>query len=164
VLLGDPEMRWLVASDAGYGFFVKLGDLHSRNRAGKACLRVPEGGDVLIPSPATGGEFPGEALVAALSSEGRLLVFPAADLPELPRGKGNKIFGISSRKFKSGEEKLSAVVVLDPGQSLLLFSNQRTMTLKPGDLAEYRGARSQRGGLLPRGWRKIDRVVAATAP
>ena len=164
LLLGDPEMRWLVASDAGYGFFVQLGDLHSRNRAGKACLRVPEGGDVLIPSPAAGAEFPGKALVAALSSEGRLLVFPAADLPELPRGKGNKIFGISSRKFKAGEEKLSAVVVLEPGQSLLLSSNQRTMTLRPGDLAEYRGARSQRGGLLPRGWRKIDRMVAVTAP
>ncbi len=164
LLLGDPEMRWLVASDAGYGFFVKLGDLHSRNRAGKACLRVPEGGDVLIPSPVTGAEFPGKSLVAALSSEGRLLVFPASDLPELPRGKGNKIFGISSRKFKAGEEKMSAVVVLEPGQSLLLFSNQRTMTLKPADLAGYQGARSQRGGLLPRGWRKIDRAAAATAP
>ena len=162
LLLGEPEMRWLVASDAGYGFFVRLSDLHSRNRAGKACLRVPEGGDVLIPSPVLGTEFPGKALVAALSTEGRLLVFPAAELPELPRGKGNKIFGISSRKFKAGEEKLSAVVVLEPGQSLLLFSNQRTMTLKPGDLAEYRGARSQRGGLLPRGWRKIDRVTAVT--
>ncbi|MSR08899.1 MAG: DNA topoisomerase IV subunit A [Gammaproteobacteria bacterium] len=162
LLLGEPAMRWLVASDAGYGFFVKLGDLHSRNRAGKACLRVPEGGDVLIPAPVLGTEFPGKALVAALSSEGRLLVFPAAELPELPRGKGNKIFGISSRKFKAGEEKLSAVVVLEPGQALLLFSNQRTMTLKPGDLAEYRGARSQRGGLLPRGWRKIERVTAVT--
>ena len=163
LLLGDPEMRWLVASDAGYGFFVKLGDLHSRNRAGKACLRVPEGGDVLIPSPATGAEFPGKALVAALSSEGRLLVFPAAELPELPRGKGNKIFGISSRTFKAGGATLRAGVALEPGQSLLLFSNQRSMTLAPKDLAEYRGARSQRGGLLPRGWRKIDRVVAAIA-
>jgi len=162
VLLGDAEMRWLVASNAGYGFFVRLAELYSRNRAGKACLRVPEGGDVLIPAPATGADFPGEALVAALSSEGRLLVFPATELPELPRGKGNKIFGISSRKFKSGEERLSAVAVLEPGQSLLLFSNQRTMTLGPKDLAEYRGARSQRGGLLPRGWRKIDRVAVAS--
>ncbi len=162
VLLGDPEMRWLLATDAGYGFFVKLGELHSRNRAGKACLRVPEGGDVLLPSPVNGAEFPGKALVAALSSEGRLLVFPAADLPELSRGKGNKIFGISSRRFKTGEEKLLAVVVLDPKQSLVLFSNQRSMTLKPGDLAPYRGARSQRGALLPRGWRKIDRLVPGT--
>jgi len=162
LLLGDPETRWLVASNAGYGFFVQLGDLHSRNRAGKACLRVPDGGDVLIPSPVPGTDFPGKALVAAVSSEGRLLVFPAADLPELPRGKGNKIFGISSRRFKAGEEKLTAVVVLAPGQSLVLFSTQRAMTLKPGDLAEYRGARSQRGGLLPRGWRKIERVTVVT--
>lgn len=162
VLLGDPEMPCLLATDLGYGFFVRLGELHSRNRAGKACLRVPEGADVLLPFPVTCTEFPGGALVAALSSEGRLLVFPAAELPELARGKGNKIFGISSRKFKAGEEKLLAVVVLDPRQSLVLFSNQRTMTLKPGDLAPYRGARSQRGALLPRGWRKIDRLVPAT--
>jgi topoisomerase-4 subunit A len=163
VLLGDPDARCLLASDAGYGFFARLGDLLSRNRAGKACLRVPDGGDVLIPAPVTGADFPGKALVAALSSEGRLLVFPAADLPELPRGKGNKIFGISSRKFKAGEEKLLAVAVLEPGESLLLVSNQRTMTLKPADLGEYRGARSQRGGLLPRGWRKIDRMLVGPA-
>jgi len=162
VLIGDPEMRWLVASDAGYGFFVKLAELQSRNRAGKACLRVPDGGDVLIPSPATGAEFPGKSLVAAVSSDGRLLVFPAAELPELPRGKGNKIFGISTRKFKAGEEKLVAVAVLEPEQSLLLFSNQRTMTLKPGDLEGYGGARSQRGGLLPRGWRKVDRIAVVS--
>ncbi len=164
VLLGDPEERCLLASDAGYGFFAKLGDLHSRNRAGKACLRVPEGANALIPSRVTGGAgLPGESLVAALSSEGRLLVFPAADLPELPRGKGNKIFGISSRKFKAGEEKLVAVAVLEVGQSLLVFSQQRSMTLKPADLAGYRGARSQRGALLPRGWRKVDRVAVLSA-
>ncbi len=154
-------MRWLVATSAGYGFFVKLAELHSRNRAGKACLRVPEGAEVLIPAPVT-GEFPGAASVAALTSEGRLLVFPAAELPELPKGKGNKVFGISGRKFKTGEEKMTAVAVLQPGQSLLLYSNQRTMTLAPRDLADYQGARSQRGGLLPRGWRKIDRVVVTS--
>ncbi len=163
VLLGDPEARCLVASDAGYGFFAKLGDLHSRNRAGKACLRVPDGGNVLIPSPVSSAGFPGTLLVVAISSEGRLLVFPAADLPELPKGKGNKIFGISPRKFKAGEESLVAVVVLEPGQSLLLFSKQRTMTLKPADLSEYRGARSQRGGLLPRGWRTVDRLLVVPA-
>jgi topoisomerase-4 subunit A len=161
VLIGEPSMRWLLASDAGYGFFVQLGELQSRNRAGKACLRVPDGGDVLIPAPYGGAEFPGKALVAAVNTEGRLLVFPAADLPELARGKGNKIFGISTRKFRAGEEKLCSVAVLDAGDALLLFSNQRSMTLKPADLAEYKGARGQRGGLLPRGWRKVDRIMVA---
>ena len=163
VLLGEPDRRWLVASDAGYGFFVQLGELHSRNRSGKACLKVPEGGAVLVPAPAPVGDFPGGALVAALSSEGRLLVFPAADLPELSRGKGNKLFGISSRKYQAGEERLAAVAVLAAGDSLALHSNQRAMTLKPGDLADYRGARSQRGALLPRGWRKVDRMVVVPA-
>jgi topoisomerase-4 subunit A len=154
-------MRWLLATDMGYGFFVQLGELHSRNRAGKACLRVPEGADVLIPAACAGADFPGKALVAAVNSEGRLLVFPAADLPELARGKGNKIFGISTRKFKAGEEKLSHIAVLAAGDSLLLFSNQRSMTLKPADLAEYKGARGQRGAVLPRGWRKVDRIMVA---
>ncbi len=163
VLLGDPERRWLIASDAGYGFFVKLGELYSRNRSGKACLKVPAGGGVLIPAPAPAGDFPGETVVAALSSEGRLLVFPAAELPELARGKGNKLFGISSRKFQAGEERLAAVGVLAPGESLVIHSSQRSMTLKPQDLGDYRGARSQRGALLPRGWRKVDRMVVLPA-
>jgi topoisomerase-4 subunit A len=161
VLIGEPSMYWLLASDAGYGFFVQLAELQSRNRAGKACLRVPEGGDVLIPAPFGGAAFPGKARVAAVNSEGRLLVFPAADLPELARGKGNKIFGISTRKFKAGEEKLTSIAVLEAGDSLLLFSNQRSMTLKSGDLADYQGARGQRGSLLPRGWRKVDRIMVA---
>ncbi|MCE7902527.1 MAG: DNA topoisomerase IV subunit A [Gammaproteobacteria bacterium PRO9] len=163
VLLGDPEQRWLLASDAGYGFFVALGELHSRNRAGKACLRVPDGGDVLIPVPVPAGPFPGKLLVAALNSDGRLLVFPAAELPELPRGKGNKLFGIPTRKFAAGEEKMIGIAVLAPEQSLLLYANQRTMTLKPADLKDYLGSRSQRGSVLPRGWRKVDRISAVVA-
>ncbi len=95
VMIGAPESRWLVASDSGYGFFVALADLHSRNRAGKSALRVPADGRVVIPAAvADQDEFPGKARVAAVSSQGHLLVFDAAELPELPRGKGNKIMGI----------------------------------------------------------------------
>jgi topoisomerase-4 subunit A len=163
VLIGEPAQRCLLATDAGYGFFVALGELHSRNRAGKAALKVPAGAGVLVPAPAP-VEFPGDAQVAAVSSEGRLLVFPAAELPELARGKGNKIFAIPAAKFRSGEEKLTGVAVLPAGASLLLTCGQRTMTLAPGDLKEYAGGRGRRGALLPRGWRKVDRLdVSAPA-
>lgn len=162
VLVGEPEARCLLASTAGYGFFVRLGELHSRNRAGKAVLRVDAAGDVLLPALVRGADFPGKALVAAVNSEGRLLVFPAEELPELPRGKGNKIFGISSADYRSGEEKLVAVAVVQPGESLVLSSGQRTMTLKPGDLADYAGGRGRRGALLPRGWRKVDGLLPGT--
>jgi topoisomerase-4 subunit A len=160
VVLGDPGQRCLLATDAGYGFFVALEELHSRNRSGKAALRVPEGASVLVPF-LVAGDFPGAARVAAVSSEGRLLVFPAADLPELARGKGNKIFAIPTARFRSGEERLVAVAVLADGAALLLTGGQRTMTLAPGDLKDYVGKRGQRGALLPRGWRKVERLDVA---
>lgn len=155
VLIGDPEDRWVIASDAGYGFVVKLEELHSRNRAGKAVLKVPEGSGVLTPAPVPNAAG---ALLCAASSEGKLLVFPVADLPELPRGKGNKIFGLSSKKVESREEYLAAIAVVSPDQNLIVRSGERKMTLKFAELKDYRGERAQRGAVLPRGWRKVERL------
>ena len=158
VLIGDPEDRWVLASGAGYGFVVKLGELHSRNRAGKAILKVPEGSTVLAPVPVPAGD---EVMLAAVNSDGRLLTFPVAELPELPRGKGNKIFGIPAKKAATGEESLLAIAAVAPGQSLRILSGERHMGLSYRELAEYRGERGQRGSVLPRGWRKVDGVEVA---
>jgi len=158
ILIGDAGARWLVASDAGYGFFVPLGQLHSRNRKGKAFVRVPPGGRVVIPAPFVGDEFPGDSWVVAVSSTGRMLLFPAGELPELARGKGNKILGIPAAKYRSGEERMIAVLVMQPYDSLQVTSGKRTMTLKTSDLEAYEGSRGQRGRLLPRGWRNVDSV------
>ena len=153
VLIGEPEERCVLASSAGYGFIAKLGDLHSRNRAGKAALNVPDGAAALRPVPYAPGE---ETLLAALNSEGRLLVFPAADLPELPRGKGNKIFGISTKKSLVEPESLLAIATVAPGQTLRLLMGERHMGLTYRELGDYRGERGQRGAVLPRGWRKVE--------
>jgi len=153
VLIGEPGDRWVVASGAGYGFVVRLGELHSRNRSGKAILKVPEGSSVLAPAAVPGVE---NVLLAAVNSDGRLLTFPVADLPELPRGKGNKIFGISSKKAVSGEEALVAIAAVAPGQSLRVLSGERHMGLSYRELGDYRGERGQRGAVLPRGWRKVE--------
>jgi topoisomerase-4 subunit A len=155
VLIGEPSDRWVVASDAGYGFVVKLEELHSRNKAGKAVLKVPEGSGVLAPSPVPASE---DALLCAVSTDGKLLAFPVKDLPELPRGKGNKIFGLSSKKVESREEYLAAIAVVSPEQSLIVRSGERKMTLRFAELKEYRGERAQRGAVLPRGWRKVERL------
>jgi topoisomerase-4 subunit A len=153
VLIGEPEERCVLASSAGYGFIAKLGDLHSRNRAGKAALNVPDGAVAIGPVPYGAGDG---VLLAALNSEGRLLVFPAADLPELPRGKGNKIFGISTRKSLVEPESLLAIATVAPGQSLRLLMGERHMGLTYKELGDYRGERGQRGAVLPRGWRKVE--------
>jgi topoisomerase-4 subunit A len=104
-----------------------------------------------------------EALVSAVNSEGRLLVFPAGDLPQMERGRGNLIFGVPGRKAKSGEELMVAAVVVGPGQKLIVFAGERRMTLLTRELADYRGERGQRGALLPRGWRKVDRLEVEEA-
>jgi topoisomerase-4 subunit A len=153
-LIGEPEDLWLVGTDAGYGFTVRLKEMHSRNRAGKTLINVTTGALVLpaVPVPA------GEARVAVLNSEGRLLVFKVADVPELPRGKGNKLFGIPTKKADAREELMTAMAVLPEGQSLRVWSTGRQMTLSPTDLKNYVGERAQRGAVLPRGWRTVERI------
>ncbi len=157
VLIGEAEDLWLLATDSGYGFTVRLKELHTRNRAGKAVLKVDDAARVLpaVPVPAA------DALLACVNSEGRLLVFPVAEVPELPRGKGNKLFGIPARKAAAREETLAGVAVLRPGQDLLVWSGERRMTLAAAELEPYRGERAQRGAVLPRGWRKVDRIEPA---
>ncbi len=162
MLIGEPEDLWLLASDAGYGFTVRLKELHSRNRAGKAVLKLTERALVLppVPVPLAEGQPAAEARVALVNSEGRLLLFPAGEVPELPRGKGNRLFNIPTRKAATREEALVALTVLGAGQSLAVFSGERQMTLTPADLKDYVGARAQRGALLPRGWRTVERIAS----
>jgi topoisomerase-4 subunit A len=155
VLLGEPDDRWVIASDAGYGFVVKLGEMHSRNRAGKAVLKVPEGSGVLAPAQIPAAE---DALLCVVSTEGKMLAFAVKDLPELPRGKGNKMFGLSSKKVASREEYLAAMAIVASGQNLIVHSKERKMTLKFAELKDYRGERAQRGAVLPRGWRTVERL------
>ena len=153
VLIGEPEDKWLVASDAGYGFVVKLGELISRNRAGKAALRLPKNARVLVPAPVA--DVKGD-LLAAVSSAGHILVFPVKALPELARGKGNKIMGIPSKKAASHEEYMAAIACVPEGEGLVILSGSRHMTLSAKELREYAGERGRRGLKLPRGWRTVE--------
>lgn len=163
LMAGDPEQWWLVASDAGYGFFVQPAELYSRVRAGKAMLRVPAGGAALRPVSLDGEDFPDGTLVAVAASGGHLLVFDATEVPEMARGKGVKMMGIPTRKYSSGEERLIDVALVRPGQGLIVHCGSRKMTLKARELEErYRGERGRRGALVPRNYRKIDRIEADT--
>ena len=151
VLIGENDSKWVLASSAGYGFVVKLKDLHSRNKAGKFVLTVPKKSEVL-----QAAEIHEEnEYLAAVSSDGRLLVFSLEDLPELARGKGNKILALP----KNSDVNMIAMAAFTEGQSIRVISGQRHMTLKPSDLDEYFGNRGRRGLALPRGYRKVDRLI-----
>ncbi len=157
VLLGEPEEHCLLATDAGYGFIARIADLLTRNRAGKAVLSVPKGASVLEPRPVAD---PGSALIAAVSSTGHLLVFPAAELPHMGKGKGSKILDIPAAKRAAGEERMAGVIAIAPDRALVLTCGRRSLTLKPADLEHYRGERGRRGRKLPRGFQRVDGLAA----
>ncbi len=154
-LMGNDNQKVLLASDAGYGFIGHLSDLYTKNKAGKASLSLPKGGRVLPPKILSDQ---GDSVLAAFSNDGRLLVFPVSELPELARGKGNKIMSIPSARLQNREEYLLALEVITPGQELVVYSGKRHLTLKLSDLEHYRGERGRRGNKLPRGFQKVDAV------
>jgi topoisomerase-4 subunit A len=155
-MIGDNEQKYLLASDAGYGFIATLGDLVSRNKAGKAILRVPQGGKAVVPAAVPKDT---ECLIAAVSNIGRLLLFEMDELPELAKGKGNKLINIPGPKYKNGQEQMVAATVVPEEGSLEVYTPSRRMTLKWKDLDSYYGDRALRGSLLPKGWRTVERLV-----
>ena len=148
---GDNDARFVIASSHGYGFVTRFENLTGRNKAGKALLSLSEGGNVL--QPAAVADVAADRIVA-VTSAGHVLAFPLSELPELDKGKGNKIIEIP--KAKRGTEKVVAIAVVPPAGKLQVKSGARTMTLSFRELDEYIGARGSRGGLLPRGWQKVD--------
>lgn len=155
VLLGNEDERYLVCSDAGYGFICGYADLLSKNKSGKALLSLPEGGIVMQPQRI---DQAANSLCMVISNEGRMLLFPLADLPELAKGKGNKLMGIPSSRVVNREEFVTQIAVLREGQAVTLHAGKRKMTLKPSDLDLYRGERGRRGAKLPRGLQRVDKL------
>src|SRR5690606_23997826 len=148
---GDNDTRFVLASSHGYGFVTRFENLLSRQKAGKALKSLTAGAKVLQPAQVSSLETD---RIVAVTSAGHLLAIAASELPELDKGKGNKIIDIPRAKL--GTERVVAVASVAPGQSLLVRSGQRTMTLSFKDLEGYLGSRATRGGLLPRGWQKVD--------
>ena len=159
VIMGSGESKVLLASNAGYGFVGTLNEMVTKNKAGKACLSVPSGGSALPPVMIDPGLHDADsASVAAVTNQGRLLVFALKDLPELTKGKGNKLLNVPSVAFKSGEEELIGAVVVGEKDELLVHAGQRHLRLKAKDLDSYAGERARRGRRLPRGFQKVDRL------
>jgi topoisomerase-4 subunit A len=155
VVGGAPDDAVLIASDAGYGFVTRIAELYAKNKSGKLLLTLPKGAAVL--PPVAVGDVQHD-LVAAVSSRGHLLLFPVAELPVMPRGKGNKIIQIPPKKVADRSEFVSVLAVLPSGASLTLFCGKRHLTLKPADLERFAGERGRRGALLPRGFQAVERA------
>ncbi|EKO3486973.1 DNA topoisomerase IV subunit A [Vibrio fluvialis] len=155
VVMGEEDQLWLVGSDAGYGFVCKGSDLLSKNRSGKALVNLPDNAEVMTPQAVN--DLQSDEILA-ITNQGRMLLFPIKDLPQLGKGKGNKIINIPAAKAKSREEVVSHLLALPKDVSVTLYAGKRKLGLKPSDLDNFRGERGRRGALLPRGLQRVTRI------
>ena len=158
VMIGESKDQYLIASDAGYGFIANMEDMFTKNKAGKAVLKLPKGAHVVTPVPVKAIETD---LIVSISSQGRMLVIPAVELPALGKGKGIKIIGIPSSKVANREEFVASMLCIPQGAGITVHAGKRKVTIKGGDLEHYYGERGRRGSKLPRGLQKVDFVEPA---
>ena len=152
LLSGNPEDWYVLASHYGYGFRVQLKELSSKNKAGKLLITLPPGAKVLKPAPI----HDESDLMAVVTLQGRLLIFPVADLPALARGKGNKLIQIPSGDLLSEKDYVVAVLSIPENSSLKVVSGKRFLTLKTLDIEHYTSSRAKRGLALPRGFQRVE--------
>jgi topoisomerase IV subunit A len=156
LIAGDNDTRLVLATDFGYGFVTRFEALTGRNKAGKQIISLSEGSRVLAPQVSAD---PARDRIVVVTTEGHLLMFSVAELPELDKGKGNKLIEVPRAKRASGEERVAGIAVVSEGKGeVTLHAGQRKLTLRWNDLVEYGGTRASRGGLLPRGLRRVERI------
>jgi topoisomerase-4 subunit A len=160
VLIGEPDDLWLLASDAGYGFAVKLRELYARNKKGKSVLKVPENARVLPAQPITQKT----ALAIFVNNDGEVLALPTAEIEEMTAGKGQNLFGIPGKKSADRDEYLVAMAVVAPGEVLTIYSgNSAPMKLKFDDLKQFQDKKGQRRQRFSRAYKQVDRLDVAPA-
>jgi len=152
LLAGNPDDWTVLASDFGYGFRVQLKELLSKNKAGKVMITLPEGAKVLKPAPVQNDTD----LLAVVTLQGRLLIFPVNELPALAKGKGNKLIQIPGADLAARKDYVVAVTAIPENGQLKVLSGKRFLTLKAADIAHYSGNRANRGTALPRGFQRVE--------
>jgi topoisomerase-4 subunit A len=157
-LCGEASQKIVLASSFGYGFVTKLGNLHSRMKAGKAVLTVPAGAAPVMPAVVEGD---GEHTIVCATSDGYLLAFPLQDVPELGKGKGNKLINIPPKRLKAGDEQMVGLAVLVKGQEILIWAGQRYLRMGVKDMENFLGDRAHRGRKLPRGFQRVTKIEPA---
>jgi topoisomerase IV subunit A len=155
VLIGEPADAWLLASDAGYGFKVKLGDLYARNRKGKGVIRVPENA-LVLPAQPIGSE---DSLALFVNNTGEVLALPVANIEFMATGKGQNLYGISGKKSAERDEYLVALAVVAPGEVLTVYSGASApMKLKFEELRQFEDKKGKRRQRFSRAYKQVDRL------
>ena len=152
LIAGNPDDFVMLVNHWGYGFKTPLKELASKNKAGKSLVTLANN-ERLLPPLLTADE---SNLLAVVTAQGRLLLFPLNEIPTLPKGKGNKLIQIPVNDLQAGTDFVTAFTILTPESALKVLSGKRVLTLKSQDLTSYLGSRAKRGLALPRGFQRVD--------
>ena len=155
-LMGQDDDLFLFATSYGYGFVCRLADLYSRNKAGKAFLNLPAEANIMQPVRVRSVE---DDWIVAITSEGHMLVTPLSELPQMSKGKGNKIINVPPAKLKAGEEWVCAIDLIQDGEKLTIYAGKKHKTMKADEVDEHAAERGKRGLKLPRGYQKVDAIT-----
>lgn len=134
-----PSRKRIVASSAGYGFIVQESELESNRKAGKSAVNVPTGSTLQICDVVRGDH------VAVIGTNKKLLIFPLDELPEMARGKGNKL-----QNYR-GTDKLGDVIVFDGEDGLIVTDSAGRMRGFP-EWKDWLGKRAQAGKTVMKGF------------
>ncbi len=155
VMMGAADDLYLVGSDAGYGLIVKLGDLLTDRRAGKAVLKVPKGAKALPPQRVM--DY-GNDWLAAVTNTGRMIVFAVGDLPQMEKGKGDKVLAIPGAKVAKREEYLVGIAVIPENGKIRILAADKELAMKQEQIDKYISERGLRGAKLPKGYQEVKEV------
>ena len=157
-IAGESTQKLVLASSYGYGFVTETSNLHSKMKAGKAMISLPGGAQPVAPAIISHEQVD---TIVCVTSDGYLLAFPLSDLPELSKGKGNKLINIPPKRLKAGEERMVGMVVIAEREEVLVWAGQRYMRIGKKDLEHFRGDRAKRGRKLPRGFQRVTAIEVA---
>jgi topoisomerase-4 subunit A len=149
-------VHFLVGSDTGYGFVIQFADFVTPVKNGKQVITLKEDAALMPPCPVTALETDA---VVAVTSKGRMLIFPVSELPRLKKGQGNKLITIPRKEQQAPDpEKLKFLKTLPLHANIVIQSKKHSLVLKPGHQSDYIKKRGTRGKLLPRGYRTVDKL------
>ena len=144
-IAGAPSLPLLLATSNGFGFAATLGDMHSRQRAGKQFINVDPGAEPLRPQSA---DIATDRFIACMSERGRVLVFDATELKSLSGGGR----GVTLMDLDDGEKLLAALPISETG---VIVAATKGKADKPVDihltgasLEAQRGHRARKGKLV----------------
>ena len=153
---GSMEQSLLLHTTSGHGFVAQLKDMVTRMKAGKEFMKPAEGAKVLPPAPVPVFKGDVSPRVAALSSDGRLLVFLLDEMPLRPNG------GLGVQLIALPEKGTLASVAVIDGTRLELFGMKRgkrsSVELGRKEIRDYDGRRAQRGRVADVGLKDVDRL------